>query len=373
MVASGLALAASCTRKKVGGYPGYALVATAGEDSLAVVDLMSFQLWKRVGLDAAPTAVVSSPDGRRNYVLTPGTGSVHLLDGTLRRVASGRMADTLSEIRPMLDGNRILAIATAGQNQLIEADADSLAVMRRHAISDQPASLDVSTNGYAAISTGKAGAVELFNLKTGQRTRTQMPGEIGTVRFRSDGRMLLVANYHDRSLTALDVPTLQVIADLPLAMMPYNLCFSPDQGQLFITGSEMDGVAIVFPYQVLEVEQTVLAGRTPGIMACSSKPLYLFVASRDVSNVMVLNLQTRKTVSVVEVGEKPGFMAITPDSGYALVLNQSSGDMAVIHIPAIQSHKLTPNVPLSTMVGPLFTVVSVGEGPVGASIIPRVA
>lgn len=373
MAASGFALAAACTRRKAGGYPGYALIATSGENSLAAVDLMSFQLWKRVDLGAAPTAVVSIAGGTRNYVLTPASGSVHLLDGRLNKVVSGHMADSLSEIRPMPDGKRIVAIATAGKSQLIETDADSLAIVQRYALSDRPVSLDVSTTGCVAISTGKAGGVELFNLRTGQHTRTQMPGEIGAVRFRSDGKILLVANYHDRSLTALDVPTLQVIADLPLAMMPENLCFSPDQGQLFITGSEMDGVAIVFPYQVLEVEQTVLAGRTPGVMACSSVPPYLFVASRNVSDVIVLNLQTRKMVGLVEVGEKPGFVTTTPDSSYALVLNQQAGDMAVIHIPAIQSHKLTPSMSLSSRVAPLFTMVAVGERPVSASVIPRVA
>ncbi len=373
LAAGGLALAASCTRKKVGGYPGYALIATAGENSLAAVDLMSFQVWRTVSLGGAPTAVVSSSGGARNYVLTPATGSVHLLDGKLNKIASGRMADCLSEIQPMLHGKRVLAITTAGSSQLIEADADSLAVVRRHAIGNQPVSLDVSTSGYAAISTGKAGTVELFNLATGQLTKTQLPGEIGTVLFRPDGRMLLVANYHDRSLTVLDVPTLQVVADLPLAMMPDNLCYSADQGQLFVTGAEMDGVAIVFPYEPLEVEQTVLAGRMPGVMACSGTPPFLFVASRDASDVSVLSVRTRKTVGTVEVGQKPGFVAITPDSQYALVLNERSGDMAVIHIPAIQSHKLTPSMSLSTGVGPLFTIIPVGARPVSASIIPRVA
>jgi YVTN family beta-propeller protein len=198
-----------------------------------------------------------------------------------------------------------------------------------------------------------------------------MPGKIGAVRFRGDGRMLLVANYHDRSLTALDVPSLQIIADLPLAMVPENLCFSTDQGQLFVTGAEMDGVAIVFPYQTLEVDQTVLAGRTPGVMACSDSPPYLFVASRDASDVSVLNIQTRATIGVVEVGQKPGFVAITPDSEYALVLNEKSGDVAVIHIPAIQGHKLAPGMVLSTMIGPLFTVIPVGSRPVSAAIIPQ--
>ena len=368
---SGFALAASCTRKKARGYPGYALIATAGENSLAAIDLITFQFWKAVDLGASPTSVVASADGSRSYVLTPATGSIHLLDGDLKVKASQRLGDSLSQVQMTPDGQRVLALAASGKGELVAADASSLAVTRRHPAAGQPVSLAVSTNGYVAISTGKTGIVELFHIASGQHTRMQMPGEIGAVRFRSDGRMLLVANYHDRSLTALTVPGLQVIADLPLAMVPENLCFTTDQGQLFITGAEMDGVAIVFPYQTLEVDQTVLAGRTPGVMACSDSPAYLFVASRDASNVSVLNVQTRATIGVVEVGQKPGFVTITPDSEYALVLNEQSGDVAVIHIPAIQGHKLTPSMVLSTMIGPLFTMIPVGSRPVSAAIIPQ--
>lgn len=374
LAAAGLAVAASCSRKKVSGYPGYALVTTGGENSLTAIDLLSFQVSKVVDVGASPTAIVSSPGGARNYVLTPSNGTIHLFNGKIQKVASRQVADQLSDVLPMPGGRRLLTLANGSKNELLEVDAESLAVLRRHDIAAAPVSLDVSSTGYAAVSTGKAGVVELFNLGTGQRTRTQLPGEIGTVRFRFDGKMLLVANYHDRSLSALSLPALQTIADLPLAMVPENLCFSADNGgQLFISGAEMDGVAIVFPYQILEVEQTVLAGRTPGVMACSSAPAYLFVASRDVSNISVLSVETRKTIGVVEVGEKPAFVAITPDSHFALVLNERSGDVAVIHIPSILSHKLTPGMALSTRVGPLFAVVPVGNRPVSASIIPRIA
>ncbi len=345
------------------------MIATAGENSLAAVDLLSFELWKTIELGASPTAVISATEGNRNYVLTPATGSVHLLDGELRGRATRRLADHVSQIRLTPDGKGLLAIANSDRGQLVEVDAQKLAVSRRFAIEAEPTALDVSTNGYAAVATGKAGTVELVHLPSGRRLRTQMTGDVGAVRFRSDGQMLLVANRQDRTLTALTVPALQVIAELPLAMVPENLCFDSYGGQLFVTGAEMDGVAIVFPYQTLEVDQTVLAGRTPGVMACSDAPPYLFVASRDASDVSVLSVETRMTVGVVGVGQKPGFVAITPDSQYALVLNEASGDVAVIHIPGIQGHKLRPGVVQSTRIGPLFAMIPVGSRPVSAAIV----
>ncbi len=206
-----------------------------------------------------------------------------------------------------------------------------------------------------------------------------MAGAVGTIRFRADGQMLLVANLQDRSLTALNVPSLEVIADLPLAMRPQNLCFNADKGQLFVSGEGMDGVAIVFPYDTVEVEQTVLAGRDPGVMTCSADPSYLFVGSHSGSDVCILNVDTRKVIGLVDTGAQPTYITTTPDSQYALILDQKAGDMAVIHIPAIEDKLRSVEAISSYRVhsslfkqgASLFTMLPVGEKPVHAAVIPQ--
>ena len=375
LVCSGLSLLTGCRRAKATGYPGYALIATSGDKSLGVVDLTSFSLKPAIPLGAAPTAVVPHPSGNISYVLTPSTGSVHLIDSQLRRPASHRLADVLSEIRITGDGKRLVAVSP-GTRELIEADPASLRVLARHKLAAEPVGLDVAIANQVAISTGAHRYVELIDLATGRHTQTSMPGEAGVVRFRGDGQLLLVANLPDRSLSALSVPDLQTIAELPLAMKPENLCFNSDQGQLFVSGEGMDAVAIVFPYTPLEVEQTILAGRDPGIMACSASPGDLFVASQTGSDVCILNIDTRKMLGVVEVGLKPTYITTTPDSQYALILDELSGDMAVIRIPAIRTYHAPggssgywlPRLPAS-----LFTMLPVGDKPVHAAIMTRAA
>lgn len=359
LAAGGLALAGACTRPKSTGYPGYALVATSGDRSLGVVDLATFRLLRPIWLGSPPTAVIPA-DGHA-YVLTPANGSVQVIDGRLQRISSRRLADELTEIRLAPDGKRLMAITHRGR-ELIEADPVSLRPLRRHKLAAEPTALDVATTGYVAISTGRHGTVELLDLASGRWSKAQMPGEIGAVRFRSDGELLLVANFHEQAMTVLTVPDLQVMADLPLAMRPENLCFTADQGQLFVSGRGMDGVAIVFPFDHLEIEQTLLAGRDPGVMACSSSPSYLFVASNTGSDVSILNVDTRKLTAIVEVGEVPKYITITPDSQYALVFDEDSGDMAVIHIPAIKGNRLKSGASL-------FTVMPVGAKPVDAAVI----
>jgi YVTN family beta-propeller protein len=359
------AVLASCAKKAATGYNGYALVATAGENSVAAVDLTSFQLVKQIEVGASPSAVIAAQNS--SLVLTPSTGSVHVLDGALRQVSSHKLADELSAIR--LDAGRTRLVAMAAQaEELIVADAMSLNPIRRHKLDGRPVALDVASTPYAAVSTGGQPTVELFHLQTGQRWRAQMAGEIGALRFRADGQLLLVAGLHDRSLAALQVPGLQTVAELPLGMAPEQLCFTSDAGQLFVSGAGMDAVAIVFPYDTLEVEQTVLTGREPGVMACSANPAYLFVASRSTSHVYIMDVANRKLIGNVAVGEKPVYIAVTPDSQYALVLDELSGDMAVIHVSAIRADW---NANWKKSGAALFTVVPVGSKPLQAAVVPR--
>jgi DNA-binding beta-propeller fold protein YncE len=151
-------------------------------------------------------------------------------------------------------------------------------------------------------------------------------------------------------------------------MQPEHLCFNADRGQLFVSGAGMDGVAVVFPFDTLEVDQTLLAGHAPGPMACSAAPAYLFVASAAGPSVSVINIFTRKQLALVEVGGIPTFLTTTPDSQYALILSETSGDLAVIHIPAIRTAWTAGAYKNG---GALFTMINVGNKPVHAAIVPR--
>ena len=365
LVSASLLAASGCGRKKGTGYWGYAVIATSGDSSLSVVDLTAFRLVKTISLASPPTAVIAAPAGGSSYVLTPATGTIYIVDAQLKISARAKIADELSELRLTPDGKHLVAIATGGR-QLIEVDAATLRVLARQKLDDAPTSIDLSRNGDIAIASGDRGRIELFNPSSGRGARAQIEGRVGAVRFRSDGKLLLAANLGDRSLTVLTVPELARVADLELAIQPENLCFTvPDFGQLFVSGEGMDAVAIVFPYRALEVEQTVLAGRDPGVMACSAPPWkYLFVGSHSGTDVSILHVDSRKVIGLVEVEGRPGYITITPDNQYALVLNEDSGYLAIIHISAIRA---TPGKTGAA----LFTMLPVGEKPVHAAVVPR--
>jgi YVTN family beta-propeller protein len=184
------------------------------------------------------------------------------------------------------------------------------------------------------------------------------PG-LGAVRFRSDGRLLMVAERARRRLTFLDPEVRRIVAELPLPLSPDQLAVHPDGGQVFLTGEGRDAVVVVYPYRT-EIAQTSLSGRRPGRMAVSTMPPFLFVSNPEANSVSVFDVQTQKVVAVTGVGVRPTAIAITPDQQYALVLNEESGDVAVIRMSAIS--------PGRAKRAPLFTMIPAGDRPVDIRI-----
>jgi YVTN family beta-propeller protein len=128
----------------------------------------------------------------------------------------------------------------------------------------------------------------------------------------------------------------------------------------------MDAVVIVFPFTT-EIWQTVLAGRAPGAMAVTDSPSFLLVANPETNSVTVLDVDSQKLVALVEVGQRPGQILLTPDQQYALVLNEGSGDMAVIRTYSLRSPQLASRSRFKS--APLFTMIPVGEKPVSAAVV----
>ncbi len=142
LAVSGAAALSSCGRKKGTGYQGYALIAAAGEKAISVVDLLQFRLIRTIPLDSAPTAIVPAPDYGRIYVLTPETGSVHVLTSGLAHIGSAHLSHGISTIRLTPDGKRLLATSNA-TNEVVDVNPETLRTNRRYKLAVQPAEMDV--------------------------------------------------------------------------------------------------------------------------------------------------------------------------------------------------------------------------------------
>jgi YVTN family beta-propeller protein len=359
---SGLCLLPGCRPRRGSGFPGYAFVANLDGRAVAAVDLTSFSLAKHIPLQAGPTEVLANPRRKAVYALTAENGTVHEIDparlAARRRLQLARRAVSMR----LAGGGDALWVLASDPRQLVCVSLERWLVEGRIPLSAPPVDLDLTADGLlSAVSHGPAGLVTFVDLKNRRARDPVRAGDsAGTLRFRSDGKQLLVADTARRALAFLQVDSGRLITSLAMAVKPEHFCFKSDGGELFVTGEGMDAVVIVNPFYT-QVSETMLAGRAPAEMTISASPEYLFVANPPTGDVTILDVQTRRMVAAVSVGEEPGFITMTPDDQYALILNRRSGNLAVIRLAAV--------VPRRTRGAPLFTTIPVGSRPVSAAVI----
>jgi DNA-binding beta-propeller fold protein YncE len=357
---------AGCTRRKVVQSAAYVFVANAEGKTIAVADLATFAVARQIRLEHEPTQVIAPPAAPSVYALTPASGTIHeIAIEQLKVQRKLRLGQTAVTMRLAPDSSSLFVLL-AQPRKLVRVPLDRFAVDWDVSLPLTPTDLDLGNffdpaikgNRFTgAVSFGATGRFAFFEPGGKMRAPIELGGEAGAVRFQY-GKELIVANLSDRMLSVYDTIRGKRIVELPLKNRPDQLCFSPDSGQLFVTGVGADVVSVVYPYRTPEVAETVLAGRTPGAMAVSNG--YLFIANPTSGDVSILSLGDRRIMGVVSVGSEPCFITTTPNGTFALVLNKKSGDMAVLRID-----KITRNRQKSAS---LFTMIPVGSGPVSAAV-----
>lgn len=363
--------------KRATGFSGYAFIANQDGGAIAAVDLGVFAVARHIRVEGSPTAVLANPRNARVYALTPQNGSVHEIRAdNLTFSRQLQVAVTALQMRLSPAGDALYVLCQRPR-QLVRLTLDPIAKSWTLPLPDDPVDFDISPDGNSvAVSSGSGCSITFVDLAD----RRSFPplgttGEIGLVRFQpfhaadraqSDSRQLIAANVSQRMLSIFDVPGRRLIVNLPLAVRPDHLCFKSDGGQVFVTGEGMDAVVAVYPYYTPQIRETVLAGYSPGAMATSTSPAYLFVANPKSADVSILDIDTSNVLAVTPVGTEPSYIVITPDDQYALVLNQASGDMAVIRIPNVTSAAKEQR---RWKKGPLFMLIPVGSKPVSAAVV----
>jgi len=369
-------LAAACGRRKATGYRGYCFVANSVSHTVAVVDLTRFQVRREIALDAAPSLVLPHPSAAKVYVMAAQTGTVYEIDAVSLTVKRRARAGNVSAGMQVSAAGDSLWVLYRDPPSLVELPLASFQPRRPIRLPAPPDAFDLThpvkadrgaEAPAAAVASRKDSSLLLISLPTGAIQSHIAAGvEPSLLRFRSDGRQIIAGSAAARNVSIFEIPSLKTVVRLPLPMSPRHFCFNHDQGQLFVSGEGVDAVAIVYPFRT-EVAETMLAGRAPGAMQTTDNPALLMVANPETASVTVLDFDNmgKKLVAVVQVGEDPCDITITPDQQYALVLNGKSGDMAVLRIYALTD----PDPARRYKPTPLFTLIPVGEGPVSAAVV----
>lgn len=359
---------AACGPAKAVGYRGYCFVADRAGRSIGVIDLFRFRLRRQVQLDAAPSEIVANPPAQNVFALGPDAGAVWEIDSVRlsvkRRARIGEHALAMS----LVPGEHpALWVLSSNPPALVELPLDSFAPRRSIRLPWTPDGFTIGPGGIAAVASYRNRSVAIASLDHASVVRAfDSKDEPSLLQFRLDGAQLIAGSHPGRGLTIFEVATGKPVVRLPLPLAPRNFCPDNTGGQLYVTGDGMDAVVVVYPFET-EIGQTILAGHAPDAMAVTrdDSPL-LLVANPEADRVTALDANNtgKSLVTVVDVGQEPHRILITPDNEYALVLNRRSGDLSVIRRLTLSNGRpfLRPT--------PVFTMVPAGEEPVAAAIVP---
>ena len=113
--------------RKSAPYHGYCFVANQGSHSVAAVDLEQFRVRRQIPLDAAPSLVLSHPQGRpRVYVLAPNAGTVYEIDSGALAVSRRAKAGNQAVAMQMAASGDSLWVLYRDPAALVELPLDSL-------------------------------------------------------------------------------------------------------------------------------------------------------------------------------------------------------------------------------------------------------
>lgn len=363
---AGVMVTAACGPKRTGPYPGYAFVANEEARTVVALDLARFRVARQIVLDAAPSSVAVHPAKPAAYVLTPQSGTVHLIDPkTLRATRRLQVHTTADHMLLALDAitpaaQRGLWVLCREGRRLVQINTDRFEIQATIPLPERPVSFDIAHYlPAAAVSYGAHGSVGVVDLSRGQHRSVPVSAAVGEVHFQSNGEQVLAANLAETAVSVLRTRDGQVVTHLPLAVRPEHFCESPDGGEWYVSGPGADAIVIVDPYHT-QILATLLAGHGPRYMAAADNPHYLFVSNPLTNDVTIFDIAFRQVIAVAPVGQEPGPIGLTPDGQYGLVLNQASGDVAVLRIATLTANKYKRAA--------LFTMIPVGAKPVSVAV-----
>jgi len=354
-------VAAGCGRSLATRYFGWLFVASSTEHSVAIADLASFRRTGSIALPQAPAQVLRA--GNRVFVTCPEAHAIFEID-TAHHQLAGKIGipGRLVSAAPVPGHDNWIAAAVDESPALVVFDTVAKRVIRRVSLPSAPGVMDVNA-GSAAVASASDGAITRVSLNDGKVSGTTPVGShCSALRFRSDGEAILAGLTDVKQVATVDSGSGALLARMPLPFAPAQFCFNPDGGQMFVTGSAEDSIAIVSAYQS-QVDQTIVAGRTPSGMAVADSRNLLLVTNPASGDLTILDIETRRLAASVHVGGNPGEVLLTPDGEYALVVSRDSGDVSVVRLNTVLDRKIKTK--------PLFTVFPMAAAPSSAAIIPK--
>ena len=369
----------ACRPKAFPTYPAnyreYAYVANSGSNTVSIYDIVNVRLDREIAVGQHPVAIASSPTRNEIYVVNSGNsgafGSLSVINAEenavvatipLRRnpVALALSADGKFAYAANSGSASISLIDLAGRREIAQIPAGA-----------DPADVVLSPDGFTlAVANSAPGAVTLIDPETrGVRAIIPgCPGATGLVILPDSSKLFAACSAgHQVMAIALAGPARPTPTQrnpthpgqpdraetlLDVGHGPIHLALKPDGGELFVLNSLSDTVSEVVT-STNDVGGAYTIGDMPVSGLVSADNTILYVANLHSQVVTLYSINDGQIMqSHANVGGGPAALAFASNGYLLLVVDSTSGDLAVVRTA-----------------GPsLFTILPAGKNPTAITV-----
>ncbi len=314
---------------------------TAADGSVTVVDLVRLKAVARIAVGPGLSGMREHPSRPEIFGVSTTGGYVWVLDPRANhftgqvtaRIAVGPLPYSL-DFSP--DGNRVYTTAS-GNNTLVVIDAKSRSVVGRAATGREPVLARVTPDGKnVLVMNRRDGSLGIHDAATlALRGNVSVVSEPEDVAVLPDSSMAFVLSRSERRISVVDLRRGVLVAHLGLAGKPTDMLLKPDGGELYVISPEAHGLQAINTW-THEVGDYMVLGSTPTRGVLSSDASLLYVSDTAAGRVTPVDIFNRRIVRdpgkgfPVQAGDAPSVLRFDPAENLLLVVNQGSGDLAVI-------------------------------------------
>jgi DNA-binding beta-propeller fold protein YncE len=298
--------------------------------ALEAIDLSSPAEKARIDLAMVPELMVLSPDGYLLAAADGGSGSIAVVS-LPKRQALLRLSGFANpgNLSFSLDGSQ-LYVTDGNTLELAVVDiVQQSVVARTRLVQARPndgaagktgfgvSALTRTPDGrYGFVSVGGADSVIVVDLSTLKPVKQLRVGHAPLRPYgTADGRLMLVPNDGDQSVSIIDTATLQIAATLPGAKDATAINTGWFESLAFVM-SRQKRVVVLDLMNFRKLDDIELPG-SPGAGVVTSNGQKLYAALADVDRIAVIDTQTHKLGALVEgVGRGPAGAVLARSNNY---------------------------------------------------------
>lgn len=237
---------------------------------------------------------------------------------------------------------RILFVTIESENNLKILDTITGKILATIRVSGKPNECAATPDGrYVGVPIRDGDRVDIVDTQL-KKVVKSLPVKTPHNCFNSgNNRDLYVSSMGDNEIDVIDLAKMEYSARIPTGGIPRPYAVSGDEKRLYTALTNLHGFAIADIPERKVIDKVELPPAPPlhcplevntptHGLALSPDGKQLWVTSLADGGIYVYDLATRKTSTLIPVGECPNWVAFSPDGRYCAVSNSDSNDCSII-------------------------------------------